>query len=144
MRILVVDDHAAFVESLTSLLEEQLKADPLLEIRSAGDLQSGIALANEWRADITLLDPGLPNVEMEEVLASIKHGYGGYPSFPPPVIVITAYPDESGELMKMAYRYGAQNFFQKRSLNGNLISSIHSAYLRYKLDPPLDYVAQRK
>ena len=130
MRILIVDDHAPFVESLKRLLTEQISNDPLLEIRSAGTLDDGIAIANEWRADITLLDPGLPNYEMEEVLASIKT------SFPPPVIVITAYPDEAGDLMKMAYRYGAQNFFLKRSLNGNLISSIHSAYLRYKLDPP--------
>ena len=69
---------------------------------------------------------------MEEVLAKIKT------DFPPPVIVITAYPDESGELMKMAYRYGAQNFFQKKCLDGNLVSSIHAAYLRYRLNPPYD------
>ena len=130
MKLLIVDDHPGFVASLRKLLEEQLREDPLLEIRSADNLDDGIAMANEWRADITLLDPGLPNYEMEEVLGKIKT------SFPPPVIVITAYPDETGELMKMAYRYGAQNFFQKKSLNGNLISSIHSAFLRYKLDPP--------
>lgn len=134
MRILIVDDHAEFVGSLTKLLTIQMK-ECAPEIRSASNLDDGIALANQWQADITLLDPGLPNYEMEEVLAAIKE------SFPPPVIVITAYPDEAGELMKMAYRHGAQNFFQKKALDGNLISSIHSAYLRYKLSPSTDHHA---
>lgn len=124
MRILIIDDHGPFVGSLTRLLTEQIEG---VEIASAGTLAEGIQTAKTWNADVTLLDPGLPDATMEEALSSIDT------EFPPPVIVVTGYPDEDNQLMKLAYAHGAQNFFQKRVLNGNLIQSIHSAYLRYKL-----------
>ena len=126
MKILIVDDHAPFVDGLRNLLQQQIEG---LEVETAGTLKAAIRIANDWQADITLLDPGLPDATMEDVLSHIES------DFPPPVIVITGYPDPDGELLKLSYRYGAMDFFEKRTLNGNLIRSIHNNYLRYKLHP---------
>ncbi len=128
MKILIIDDDANFVRGLIGLIAEQMKdAPPMIE--SAATLARGIEIAQTWDADITLLDPGLPDSDSpEDSLKSIDNG-----DLPPPVIVITGRSKE--ELLRLAYKYGAMDFFEKQYLNGNLIRSIHNNYLRYRLHP---------
>ncbi len=122
MKILLIEDHAATARSIQSLILSQIKG---VEIEVASNLDAGIRIALDWRADITVLDPGLPGISREDALSRIKE-------FPPPVIVVTGYQD-NGELLKLAYSNGALGFFEKRSLSGNLIQSIHDNYLHYAL-----------
>jgi DNA-binding NarL/FixJ family response regulator len=122
MKILLIEDHADTARSIRALIQSQIKD---VEIETASNLDAGVRIAKDWAADITILDPGLPGVTREEALERINE-------FPPPVIVVTGYQD-NGELLKLAYRKGCLGFFEKRSLNGNLIQSIHDNYLHYAL-----------
>jgi FixJ family two-component response regulator len=97
-----------------------------VQLETAGTRLEGIRLAQEWEAEVTLLDPGLPGATEEQVLSAIDDG-----DFPPPVIVITSSTDPG--LFVRSIEAGAMNFFQKDHLSGNLIQSIHNNYLRYVL-----------
>lgn len=125
MKILIVEDHLPTIQGLANLISSQIHN---AQFKIATNLADGLRIAKEWTADITLLDPGLPDSgkNMDDVFNSII-------LFPPPVIVVTGMPDTNHELLLRSYASGAHNFFEKRAISGNLISAIHSAYLRYNL-----------
>jgi two-component system, NarL family, nitrate/nitrite response regulator NarL len=56
-RVLIVDDHTLFRESLARLLQDEHS----LEVRHCGSVQDGIAILRSWPADIVLLDFDLGN-----------------------------------------------------------------------------------
>jgi two-component system nitrate/nitrite response regulator NarL len=56
-RVLIVDDHTLFRESVTRLLE----AEHGLQVRHCGSVSEGIGILSEWPADIVLLDFDLGN-----------------------------------------------------------------------------------
>jgi DNA-binding NarL/FixJ family response regulator len=122
MKILLIEDHADTARSIRALIKSQIRD---VEIEVAANIDAGLRIAKDWQADITILDPGLPGISREDAVARISE-------FPPPVIVVTGYQD-NGELLKLAYRNGALGYFEKRSLNGNLVQSIHDNYLHYAL-----------
>jgi two-component system nitrate/nitrite response regulator NarL len=56
-RVLIVDDHTLFRESVTRLLQ----AEHGLQVRHCGSVNEGISILRDWPADVVLLDFDLGN-----------------------------------------------------------------------------------
>jgi len=67
LRILIVDDNRDGADSLSELLKMMGN-----DTRTAYDGQQGVALAEEYRPDVTLLDIGLPTLNGYEVCQLIR------------------------------------------------------------------------
>jgi DNA-binding NtrC family response regulator len=70
-RVLVVDDDPATVDWLKMVIE-QAAVDPPFDVRSAGLGRTGLAVFDEWRPDIVLLDLLLPDGDGMDVLKLMK------------------------------------------------------------------------
>ncbi|MEZ5290410.1 MAG: sigma-54 dependent transcriptional regulator [Vicinamibacterales bacterium] len=70
-RVLVVDDDPATVDWL-KMVVEQADCDPPYDVRSAGLGRTGLALFDEWRPEIVLLDLLLPDGDGMDVLKRMK------------------------------------------------------------------------
>ncbi|MEO7099104.1 MAG: response regulator [Luteolibacter sp.] len=111
MKILIVEDIPDIAEALTKLLTVRMDH---VECRTASTLEEGLRVANEFHADLTLLDLILTDSPLEKVINSIG-------LFTPPVIVVTELADDKDILLAcMANR--AQKVISKRGLLGVLDS----------------------
>src|SRR5436305_13671451 len=70
IRIVIADDHAIFRDGLRRLLATQ---EDFRIIGEASDGKEAIALANELRPDVLLLDLAMPRVPGMEVLRELAH-----------------------------------------------------------------------
>ncbi len=100
MKILVVDDHAMFAESIKLLLASHH------QIATAIDGKSAIAHLTSESQGIVLLDQHLPDIDGITLLKVIR----ALPS-PPPVILLSGNQDSA--LMNTARQSGAAGFLHK-------------------------------
>jgi DNA-binding NarL/FixJ family response regulator len=70
IRIVIADDHAIFRDGLRRLLATQ---EDFQIVAEAADGKEAIALANEFRPDVLLLDLAMPRVPGMEVLRELAH-----------------------------------------------------------------------
>ena len=121
MRVLIIEDHKESAGAMCKVLRQRLKenADSSvagIECQIAGSLSEGLSKAVDFRADITILDPGLPDCTYEEAAKAI-------PLFPPPVIVVTDYVDDGASSYQLfCYQNGAANYFTKRQLRETIVT----------------------
>jgi DNA-binding NarL/FixJ family response regulator len=113
LRVLIVEDHLPTARSLSKLICHKFEA---ATVEIATRLDKGLEAAVDFKADITLLDLGLPDANVSEVIHAIV-------AFPPPVIVVTDASDPDNHLMLMCFEYGAENFYSKLFL-ANLIDGL--------------------
>jgi CheY-like chemotaxis protein len=66
-RILIVDDNAAFLTSLSSVLRETGHA-----VKTAADGVEAVALAREWKPDFVLLDVHMPRMNGFEAARQLR------------------------------------------------------------------------
>jgi len=115
IRLLLVDDHSLFRESLSRLLA----AEKDLEL--AGDFSSAteaIAALDHVQADVILLDFDLGEHQgFELMLAAGKKGYQGR------ILMVTAGMSDADTLR--ALKSGASGIFLKHSPPSELIAAIH-------------------
>lgn len=115
--ILVVDDEPAILRLLrTSLAAEGYRTE---EAASAA-----VALAQAPRADLILLDLGLPDLDDLEVLRRLRA------ASPTPVIILSARGDERGKVA--ALDAGADDYVTKPFGIGELMARVRTA-LRHRL-----------
>jgi DNA-binding NarL/FixJ family response regulator len=103
LRIVLVEDHAAFSEKLTILLGHL----PGVEVVGrAGDAPAGGQRIRELRPDVAILDVRLPRGSGFDILTEIKT------LAPSPVtLVMTGYAD--AEYRERSLALGADYFFEK-------------------------------
>jgi DNA-binding NtrC family response regulator len=70
-RVLVVDDDPATVDWLKMVIE-QAPVEPAFDVRSAALGRTGLAVFDEWRPDLVLLDLLLPDGDGMDVLKRMK------------------------------------------------------------------------
>jgi len=112
IRVLIVDDHAAFRATARSLLE----ADGLEVVGEAEDGASGIAAARSIRPEVVLLDVQLPDTDGFAVAAELA-GNGHRPT-----IVLTS-SRSAEELAGMLATTAADGFIPKAELSGAALAS---------------------
>ncbi len=89
VRVLVVDDQAAYLRAMTSVVEET----PGFEV--VGEASSGeeaLVVASELRPDLVLMDvnlPGIDGLEATRRLLGRDH--------PPAVLLLSTYDQDAGE-----------------------------------------------
>ncbi len=116
VRVLIVDDHTLFRESVTRLLQ----AEHDLDVRHCGSVQEGIAIIGGWPADVVLLDFDLGNEKGSSFLTKAHTaGYQGK------TLLLTAGVNEleAADLI----RRGISGIVLKHSSPAELSESIHEA-----------------
>ena len=102
-RLLLVDDHALFREGLEGLLAYQ---DDFKVVGQAEDAQGALALAQEVRPDVVLMDVDLPG---DDGISATRRIKAAVPEAT--VVMLTAY-DDSDRLLQ-ALKAGAQGYLLK-------------------------------
>lgn len=119
IRVLLADDHRAARTSIRRILEHAA------DITVAGEAEDGVsavALAQELRPDVALVDvrmPGLDGIEVTRQLA------GPDARVPVRVVVVTTF--DLDEFVYPALRHGASGFLLKRSGPALLVEGVRAA-----------------
>ena len=118
LRIVIADDHAGMLESLTSLLEQEF------EVVAA--LREGVAALDavrRFQPDVIVVDLAMAPMNGLEVMRALRQE-GAKTA----VVLITGYTDP--ELAGAAIAAGAKGFVLKSRLAEDLIQAVHAAMLR--------------
>lgn len=111
--VLIVDDHAAFRASASTLLE----SEGFAVVGEAADGEEALAAVERLRPQIVLLDIQLPVVDGFAVAARLAHT-----SDPPTVVLISSREASAyGPRLEAA---AAEGFITKRELSGAALASL--------------------
>src|SRR5579871_3906732 len=116
VRVLIIDDHALFRESVARLLQEEHD----LNVRHCGSVREGLAMIAEWPAEVILLDFDLGDEKGSSLLAKLRDtGFAGK------ILLLTAGVNEleAADLI----RRGIAGIVQKHSSPAELSESIRVA-----------------
>ncbi len=116
IRIVLVDDHMVVRAGLRMLLG----ADPeLLIVGEAENGASGVALAQELRPDVVLMDISMPDMNGIEATRRIKQSC-------PDIAVLALTMHEDDQYFFEMLAAGASGYVPKRAAPNDLISAIHA------------------
>jgi two-component system, NarL family, nitrate/nitrite response regulator NarL len=115
IRIMIVDDHSLFRESLSRLLEAD---SDFRVIRQCGSVSEAIAAYSETPADVVLLDYDLGDEQGSSLLPELKRHLGDAR-----VLMVTA--GMSDPTTVQAMEAGASGVFLKHSSLEQLVTAIH-------------------
>jgi NarL family two-component system response regulator LiaR len=118
IRILIVDDHTVVRDGLIALLS----AEPGMKVvGSCGDGQEALALAEELRPDVILLDLVMPRMDGVQATIMIKK------VFPEARILILTSFAENHQVFS-AIKAGAMGYLMKDTSSDELIQAIRDTY----------------
>jgi DNA-binding NarL/FixJ family response regulator len=111
--VLIVDDHDAFRESASALLE----AEGFSVVGQAADGDTAIAEAERLRPEVVLLDIQLPDIDGFAVAERLSAG-----AEPPSVVLISS--RDAGAYGPRLDATSAQGFITKRELSGAALAAL--------------------
>lgn len=115
-RVLVVDDHKSFTESLGMVIDLQ----PDLEcVGRAGTLAEAIDMAGRVEPDVIVLDVELPDGDGVEATSRLR-------ALQPRARVMILTAHAGAEVLARAARAGAHGFFPKESTVGEILAAIRT------------------
>lgn len=118
IRVLIVDDHTLFRESLRSLLQSENNIEV---VGGAGDGLDAITEAAQLRPNVVLMDIAMPNMNGLQATRRLKRAN---PSIK--VLALTMY--ETEQHIREMLRAGASGYIPKRAPAKELISAIQAVY----------------
>ena len=101
-------DHAHVFIADSANLARKILVKHDFEVLLAETGEAALQLANEYNPDMVLLDLGLPDVDGQTLLGMLRRDYGMQDT---PIIVCTAWPEDTAK--KMAKAYGFTDFISK-------------------------------
>ena len=116
IRIVIADDHRIMRAGLRSLLNPD---SGLKVVGEATNSKEAMALVNELKPDVVLLDIGMPGNENLDALKSIK-------TDSPDIRVLILTMHEDSELLQECLRQGANGYIIKRAAESELIDAIYA------------------
>jgi DNA-binding NarL/FixJ family response regulator len=122
IRILSVDDHPAFREGLTAILNTQ---EDMRLVAQASTAQQGIIAYNEYLPDVTLMDVRLPDGSGIDALASIR---AAHPSAR--VLMLSTFRGDASIARSLAA--GARGYLLKTMLPSDMLDAIRAAHAGVK------------
>ena len=111
MRLIIIDDHASFLEALVDMLD---KVPELEVVGQAHDGRDGLRVAAELKPDLVLVDFSMPGLDGLAVTRQLK----AWPK--PPRVVMMSFHKEP-EYRDMALAVGADAFLTKGDLHAQLV-----------------------
>jgi CheY-like chemotaxis protein len=127
--ILIVDDHAHYVQSLCRLLGAHL---PTVELHSALDGSAALRLVHEHAFDLLILDYQLPVMTGTQLLRKLRARAASAGRLLPPVVVTSSQPDVG----LYARTAGVEAFVPKPMLDEHVTSIIIPLLSRAEADTP--------
>jgi two-component system NarL family response regulator len=116
MKLLVVDDQVLFREGLVTMLNAQ--AD-ITVVGEAGSMREAIEKAQETQPDLVLMDLFLPDGDGLETMKAIL---GQRPETK--VVILTI--DDSFDVLKLAFLYGAKGYLLKNMPISKIVVSLRA------------------
>ncbi|MDQ0313592.1 response regulator transcription factor [Amorphus orientalis] len=120
-KILIVDDD----EDLREGLAEQLALYDEFQIFTAANATAGIETAKEERADVVLMDVGLPDIDGREAVKLLRKS-----GFKAPIIVLTAQEGDSDTILGL--EAGANDYVTKPFKFAVLLARIRAHLRQYE------------
>lgn len=125
VRLVVVDDHRMFVDSVVRLLG----AEPGFEVvGTAGTAQEGLDVARRERPDVVVLDQGLPDGPGTAIVARLRSEAGAR------VLLLTG--DESDAVLLDAIRAGCEGYVLKTRAYDDLAGAVRALQAGGAVVPP--------
>jgi two-component system, NarL family, response regulator NreC len=118
IRVLVVDDHAILRDGIRSLLERQNDIDVIGEAENGA---VGLALAEELKPDIVLMDVAMPEMNGLEATRKIKEQH-------PEMKVLILTQHDNQEYIEPLLKAGASGYVLKRSGGKEVVSAIRQVF----------------
>ncbi len=125
IRVLLVDDSAVFLRSVTSFLEEHKE---IAVVGSALGGQQGLARAQALRPDAVLVDLAMPDISGFELIPLLRK------ILPASAIVAVTLFDTSA-YEEAAMEAGAHAFITKTNLSADLIPAIYNSVEAVRAGP---------
>jgi DNA-binding NarL/FixJ family response regulator len=131
-RLMLVDDHEVLRQGLRFMLRNETD---LTVVAEAGDGEAAVALLEQARPDVVLLDLKMPGVDGLETLRRIRRRWPDLP-----VIVLSMYDDP--EYVEEALRCGASGYLLKNVSQEELIRAVRAVragagYLQAEVTRPV-------
>ena len=104
-KILIVEDHAVFRQSLKEILQAQF---PGIVVEEAAEGNEALKKTDDLHPDLIFMDIKLPGENGLELTKKIKNRYPETP-----IIILTSY--DLPEYRQIAFQYGANYFVPKCS-----------------------------
>jgi len=118
IRLLIVDDHVMFAESLSRLLD----IDPTIEVVGiALDGMTALRLARSCFPDIVLVDFALPDMNGAELTSALRAEL-------PDVRIISLAASGSGGARRAMIRAGSSGWVSKTRAVRDLVSAVHDVH----------------
>lgn len=125
-KILIVDDHVLLRQGLMKLIDSHF---PSTHYGEAGNLAEGLAMVENERWDVVLLDINLPGRSGLEIIHEIKNR-----RIHLPIIVISMYPES--QFAVRVLRAGASGYLTKDTAPDNLYKALNQVFSGSKYITP--------
>jgi two-component system, NarL family, response regulator LiaR len=133
--ILVADDHPAFRDGLCRLLEDE---EGFKVVGKAGNCEQTVALAQELKPDVAIIDVSMPGLSGIEAAKQIKETCPNTA-----ILMVSAYDYESFVLASL--RAGASGYMLKNSPSAELTGAVHKVHMgKVVLDPEIAGLALQR
>ena len=120
VRVLVVDDQAAFLRAMTSVVQETLGFEVVGEASSGEEC---LVVAVQLLPDLVLMDVNLPGIDG---LEATKRLLGL--DYPPVVLLLSTYDEDAGK--QFVAESGATGYLTKSAFGPDLLEDAWSAAVR--------------